>query len=100
MSSMRKTVLFYKDGDRDIIKDDWRSLKPKTKQRSKWKGYSVLEEVANSNLGGHDGYHKGERYSFLAIKPEAFAGKKMGSDEVAARDILPQRMQRLAPSRR
>ena len=96
LSSSRKTVMVFKDGDHDVVEDDWRSQKPKSKQRAKWKGYTdfyapaaVLNAVDDGIYGNHLGYRGEASYSFLEVDNDIFLGKKMGSDEVSERDILP-----------
>ena len=59
---------------------------------------SVLDKVAQGSDEGQAQHAKGERYSFLAVAQEIFLGKKLGSDEVLARDVLPHEWER--PSRR
>ena len=95
MASARKTAIFFKDGDYDVVSDDWKSLRPTSKQRGKWKGYTDFYVPASelkklpSNYGGPATYVKSEAYNFLAVEPDIFLGKKAGSDEVSERDILP-----------
>ena len=82
MSSHRKTaVLFFKDGDHDVLEDDWRSLKPTVKQRCKWKGYTdfyVPESVLNKVALGNDTGRRKSRGSERQLAHWRGAPKKRG----------------------
>ena len=89
----RSTSRRYRDGAQDHEDDDWKSLKPSKRASGKWKGATdfFLTKAAlknlRKNLTSEEATQDTKRYMYEVLSPEAFAAKKLNSDEVLERNI-------------